>query len=344
MSIFAQNLIAWQKCHGRNDLPWQVKDPYVRWLSEVMLQQTQVTTVLGYFDRFIKRFPTIESLASAHEDEVMQYWAGLGYYSRARNLHRCAKEIVEHHQGQFPQSREALEALPGIGRSTAAAIVAFAFDARETILDGNVKRVLARYLAVEGAPNQTAVTKVLWNQAQALVPDGEMTAYIQGLMDLGALICTRTPQCDRCPVAEHCQARLQGRQLELPTPNPKKNRPQRTRTFLILWQEDRVWVEKRLQKGVWQGLYCLPEFEGELDEELAEQQAVQLGFDVRNAKVLPSLIHDFSHYRLVMNPIAVNIKKAPMSDENHLFIEADHRAQVGLPTPIETILSNFFGS
>ena len=342
MSIFARNLIEWQKSHGRNDLPWQVKDPYVRWLSEVMLQQTQVTTVLGYFDRFIKRFPTVESLADAHEDEVMQYWAGLGYYSRARNLHRCAKEIVEHHQGQFPQTREALEALPGIGRSTAAAIAAFAFDARETILDGNVKRVLARYLAVEGAPTLTAVTKELWNKAQALVPDAEMTAYIQGLMDLGALVCTRTPQCERCPVAEHCQARQQGRQLELPTPNPKKTRPQRTRTFLLLWQEDRVWVEKRLQKGVWQGLYCLPELEGELDDELAEQEAVRLGFEVRNAKVLPSLIHDFSHYRLVMNLVAVNIKKAPMSDEHHLFIEASHRDQVGLPTPIDTILSKFF--
>lgn len=342
MSIFSQNLIAWQKCHGRNDLPWQVKDPYVRWLSEVMLQQTQVTTVLGYFNRFIKRFPTVESLALAHEDEVMQYWAGLGYYSRARNLHRCAQVIVKQYQGQFPQDRETLETLPGIGRSTAAAIAAFAFDARETILDGNVKRVLARYLAIEGATNQTSVTKILWEKAQALVPEAEMTAYIQGLMDLGALICTRTPHCDRCPVAEHCQAHHLGREFELPTPNPKKSRPQKTRTFFLLWQDDHVWVEKRLQKGVWQGLFSLPEVEGELDEELAEDYVARLGFEVRNAKVLPNLIHDFSHYRLLMNPIAINVKKAPMSDENHLFIEASCRQLVGLPTPIETILSKFF--
>ena len=342
MSLFSEKLIAWQKSHGRNDLPWQVKDPYVRWLSEVMLQQTQVTTVLGYFDRFIKRFPTVEALALAHEDEVMQHWAGLGYYSRARNLHRCAQTIVDQYQGQFPCTREELESLPGIGRSTAAAIAAFAFDARETILDGNVKRVLTRYLAIEGPVNQVSVSKLLWEKAQALVPETQMTAYTQGLMDLGALVCTRTPKRDLCPVASHCQAREQGRQLELPTPNPKKNRPQHTRTFLLLWQDDRIWLEKRLQKGIWQGLFSLPEVDGELDEELAENEAQRMGFEVRNAKLLAPYTHDFSHYRLFMNPVAINIKKAPMSDENHLFIEASNLDRVGLPPPILAIVSKFF--
>lgn len=342
MSVFSEKLIAWQKSHGRNDLPWQVKEPYVRWLSEVMLQQTQVSTVLGYFDRFIKRFPDVFTLAAAHEDEVMQYWAGLGYYSRARNLHRCAQVVVEKYQGQFPRTRDSLESLPGIGRSTAAAIMAFSFDARETILDGNVKRVLARYLAIDGPVNQSAVSKLLWEKAQALVPDAEMTPYTQGLMDLGALVCTRTPKCDLCPVSTHCQARQCGRELELPTPMPRKSRPQRTRTFLLLWQDESVWLEKRQQKGVWQGLFSLPEIDGELDEELAEAAAMQLGFEVRNVRVLPSLIHDFSHYRLLINPVAICIKKAPMTDENHLFIEASHRDLVGLPAPIETILSNFF--
>lgn len=342
MSNFSQKLIAWQKENGRNDLPWQVRDPYVRWLSEVMLQQTQVATVLGYFDRFIKRFPSVESLACASEDEVMTYWAGLGYYTRARNLHRCAKEVVQRYQGKFPRTRQELESLPGIGRSTAAAIAAFGFGEKETILDGNVKRVLTRFLAIEGAPNRADVTKRLWEQAEMLLPDDEIESYIQGLMDLGALVCTRTPKCLHCPVVSECLAHRDGREMDLPTPNPKKSRPEKTRTFLLLWNGERIWLERRCQKGVWQGLFSLPEIDGELDEEQAEMQARDLGFEVRNSRRMETIVHDFSHYRLHINPIAIAIKKAPTLDDDHRFVEASSLGEIGLPAPIEVLLSKFF--
>ncbi|MFP4905238.1 A/G-specific adenine glycosylase, partial [Paraburkholderia sp. BR14261] len=231
---FAPRLIAWQREHGRHDLPWQnTRDPYRIWLSEIMLQQTQVSTVIPYYTRFLERFPTVEALAAAPDDDVMALWAGLGYYSRARNLHRCAQVVADTHGGKFPQTVEALAELPGIGRSTAAAIASFAFGARETILDGNVKRVLARVFGVEGFPGEKRVENAMWTLAETLVPgpeasDADVSAYTQGLMDLGATLCGRgKPDCARCPFAQDCVANTTGRQRELPAARPKKAVPTR---------------------------------------------------------------------------------------------------------------------
>ncbi|HEX5675504.1 MAG TPA: A/G-specific adenine glycosylase, partial [Azonexus sp.] len=217
---FAERLIAWQKIAGRHDLPWQqTRDPYRIWLSEIMLQQTQVGTVIPYFQRFLSRFPTVQALAEAPLESVIEHWAGLGYYARARNLHRCAREIVAVHAGKWPNSASQLSALPGIGRSTAAAIAAFAFGQRAAILDGNVKRVLCRQFAIEGFPGQSAVDRELWALAERLLPAADIESYTQGLMDLGATVCTRSrPRCEICPVSPDCQARLSGRQSALPTP------------------------------------------------------------------------------------------------------------------------------
>ena len=228
---FAEALIRWQKQFGRHQLPWQTEDPYARWLSEVMLQQTQVVTVTTYFERFIKRFPTVSDLAQASEDEVMALWAGLGYYSRARNLHKAAKLLVSQYGGTFPKTRQEWEALPGIGRSTAAAIVAFSFGQKETILDGNVKRVLARYFGIEHPLDGARATKDLWALAEELLPDHDIGAYIQGLMDLGATVCTRNPSCTICPFCQSCKANQLGVQNTLPLPKPKKFVPKKRPHF-----------------------------------------------------------------------------------------------------------------
>lgn len=342
MSEFSKKVISWQKVHGRHDLPWQVPNPYYRWLSEVMLQQTQVTTVLPYFQRFVERFPTIEDLAQAPEDEVMGLWAGLGYYSRARNLHRCAQLVCERYQGEFPQTREALESLPGIGRSTAAAIAAFSFAQKEAILDGNVKRVLCRYFAMEGHWSLRAVEKQLWSKAEALLPEDEIEIYTQALMDLGALICTRNPVCEQCPLAQSCQANRLGRQKEFPSPKPAKARPEKTRTFLLLWQDDYLYLQKRQQSGIWPGLYSLPELEGEVEVEAAQEYLETLGFEIKNSRQLAALRHDFSHYRLHLNPIAFAIKGARLGCDEGVWVDMKKEQALGLPAPIEKLVKRFF--
>lgn len=233
MSNFSDRLIQWQKLYGRHGLPWQIKDPYARWISEVMLQQTQVVTVIDYYHRFMDRFPTVNELAVASEDEVMRYWAGLGYYTRARNLHKAAKIIVDTYRGVFPTTRQEWEALPGIGQSTAAAVTAFSFGAKEAIMDGNVKRVLARNFAIE-KPMTAQVEKEFWALAQSLLPENDIESYIQGLMDLGATVCTRTPQCLLCPFETTCLAHIKGIERNLPIPKPKRQRPEKHRTFFFI--------------------------------------------------------------------------------------------------------------
>jgi A/G-specific adenine glycosylase len=247
LSDFARTLIRWQRSHGRNDLPWQgTRDPYAIWLAEIMLQQTQVATVVPYYQRFRTRFPDIASLAAADEDEVLRLWSGLGYYSRARNLHRAAQTVVAQHGGRFPRELAEIEALPGIGRSTAAAIAGFAFGARAAILDGNVKRVLARHFAVEGHPGERAVEQRLWALAESLLPAADIEPYIQGLMDLGATVCTaRAPQCERCPVRAACAAFAQNRVGELPAPRPRRAVPHRRTAMLVLRRGDDVLLQKR---------------------------------------------------------------------------------------------------
>jgi A/G-specific adenine glycosylase len=256
---FAARLIAWQRTHGRRDLPWQgTRDPYRIWLSEVMLQQTQVATVIPYYQRFLAALPDVASLAAAPTERVLELWSGLGYYRRAHLLHRAAVTLVAEHGGEFPGDAAAVARLPGIGRSTAAAIAAFAFGARGAILDGNVQRVLARHAAIAGFPGQAEVKRALWRRAEALLPRSGIEIYTQALMDLGATVCLRTaPRCAACPVAGDCVARRENRIAELPTPRPRKTLPQRALTVLLLERQGEVLLEKRPATGVWAGLWSL---------------------------------------------------------------------------------------
>lgn len=340
MSQFSQQLIQWQKLYGRHGLPWQVSEPYARWISEVMLQQTQVVTVIDYYHRFMERFPTVTDLASANEDEVMRYWAGLGYYTRARNLHKAAKTIVETYGGVFPQKREEWEALPGIGKSTAAAVTAFSFGAKEAILDGNVKRVLSRNFAIT-QPMTAAVEKQLWALAQSLLPENDIESYTQGLMDLGATVCTRTPKCEECPFQESCLARQQGIEKTLPVAKPKRERPEKHRTFFLFWHDDAVLLVKRTAKGVWQGLHSLPEVDGQLNDDAIEHYLQETAFNIRNWQRMETVTHDFSHYRLFIEPIAVHVRNTEAIVENGTWLEIEKVSTVGLPAPIETLLKRF---
>ncbi|MEO7056277.1 MAG: A/G-specific adenine glycosylase, partial [Caldimonas sp.] len=256
-SSFADQVAAWQKSHGRSTLPWQnTRDPYRVWLSEVMLQQTQVATVLGYYERFVVRFPDVAALANAGLDDVLALWSGLGYYGRARNLHRCAQAVVADHGGEFPRSAAELEALPGIGRSTAAAIAAFCFGERVAILDGNVKRVLTRVLAFDGDLAEARSERALWDCATDLLPERDVEAYTQGLMDLGATVClSRTPRCLLCPVRSQCRAAATGSQRLFPVKSRRLKRSRRESVWLELRWRDRVWLVQRQSPGVWAGLW-----------------------------------------------------------------------------------------
>ena len=270
VSSFADRIIRWQRQHGRHDLPWQwTNDPYRIWLSEIMLQQTQVATVIPYYERFVERFPDVRALASAPIESVMACWAGLGYYSRARNLHRCAQQIADTHRGEFPREVQQLAQLPGVGRSTAAAIAALAFGERAAILDGNVRRVLARHCSIEGFPGRPQIERQFWQRAESLLPASEIEAYTQGLMDLGATVCTRSrPNCAACPVNETCVARSDRTIDKLPTPRPVRERPVRAQTVLAMQDATgAVLLELRPPSGIWGGLLSLPEFESEASDD-----------------------------------------------------------------------------
>ena len=331
---FTESLIAWQKTAGRHDLPWQkTRDPYRIWLSEIMLQQTQVSTVIPYFQRFLARFPTVQTLAEAPLDVVIEHWAGLGYYARARNLHRCACEIVAVHAGKWPNSVSQLTTLPGIGRSTAAAIAAFAFGRRATILDGNVKRVLCRQFAVEGFPGQAVVDRELWALAERLLPESDIEAYTQGLMDLGATLCTRRqPRCDACPVAAGCKARRTERQAELPTPRPRTRLPERRATFVFISDGARLWLERRPPSGLWGGLLVPPE--GEAASVLA-----RLGLIDASMRDLQPLRHSFTHFRLTLEPVLCLVSPSPLASESGMaWVAISQAARAGVPTPIRKLI------
>ena len=252
---FAARVVRWQKQHGRHDLPWQkTRDAYRIWLSEIMLQQTQVATVIPYYRRFLKRFPDIGSLAAARQDDVLALWSGLGYYSRARNLHRAAQEMIARHASRLPCDMESLLALPGIGRSTAAAIAVFAFGSRQAILDGNVKRFFARRFGIGGYPGDAKVAAALWRETERQLPARNIESYTQGLMDLGATVCTRAnPRCDACPVAADCVARSDDSIGKFPAPRPRKLLPQRRTQMLVLLHANEVLLEKRASTGLWGG-------------------------------------------------------------------------------------------
>jgi A/G-specific adenine glycosylase len=340
MSDFANRLIAWQKIYGRHDLPWQnTSDPYAIWVSEIMLQQTQVTAVIGYYSKFMQHFPNISSLANATQDEVLQHWSGLGYYSRARNLHNSAMTIMDDHDGQFPQDFETIQSLSGIGRSTAAAIASFAFNQVQTILDGNVKRVLARHFLVEGWPSSPKVEKELWQLAENLLPEHDMVAYTQGLMDLGATLCNRSkPKCFNCPLNASCQALQQQRVHELPTPKPRKAIPEKNTTMLILRRGDEILLEKRPSTGIWGGLWSFPEVENGQDVQITALN--KFGIVTEIDIVLPNLTHTFTHFKLHIRPQILQVIKPNLqvNQATNIWISIEDAIGAAIPTPIRKIL------
>jgi A/G-specific adenine glycosylase len=337
-SGFAGRVVRWQQSHGRSHLPWQnTRDPYRVWLSEIMLQQTQVATVLDYYARFLQRFPDVRALAQASDDDVLALWSGLGYYSRARNLHRCAQDVVARFGGEFPRSAEQLETLPGIGRSTAAAIAAFCFGERAAILDGNVKRVLSRVLAFGEDLASSANERALWSHAEGLLPDRDlaqtMPQYTQGLMDLGATVClARNPSCLICPVREVCAAHREGDPQRYPVKTRKLKR-----TAQSLWllaartRNGAVWLHKRPATGVWAGLYCLPAY----DSRQALDEALPSGIEARDGD---AFMHVLTHKDLHLHPVEAQLSKRDKLGEGGWF-SADEWPELGLPAPIRKYLS-----
>ena len=343
----AQRVVRWQREHGRHDLPWQnTRDPYRVWLSEIMLQQTQVSTVLDYFDRFLARFPDVAALAAAEQDEVLGLWSGLGYYSRARNLHACARQVVDLHGGAFPRSAELLTTLPGIGRSTAATIASFCFEERVAILDGNVKRVLTRALGFADDLAVAAHERRLWDLATALLPEApvggsdagrspDMPAYTQGLMDLGATVCTtRKPACLLCPLQAHCKALAEGEPERYPVRTRKLKR--RAESWWLLWPvgpQGQVWLQRRPQKGIWAGLECLPVFDSE-----AALPPSPVGAAVH---ALPAFLHVLTHRDLYLHPVQWRCAQAdqpPVPGLEGRWVAAADWPALGLPAPVRRLL------
>jgi len=334
---FARALIDWQRTQGRHGLPWQqTRDPYRVWVSEIMLQQTQVATVLGYYERFLQRFADLPTLAAAPLEAVLQCWAGLGYYARARLLHRCAQVLMAEHAGRFPDSAAALERLPGIGASTAAAIAAFCFDERAAILDANVKRVLARRYAIEGPLQQPAVLARLWEHARALLPPAaDMGAYTQAIMDLGATVCTRTrPRCEQCPVSADCLAQRQGRAAELPLRVARAARPLRRAHLLVARHRGAVLVEQRAATGVWGGLLSLPQFPSRA---ALGRAARALGPGAPQA--LAERRHGFTHFTLAYTAHLLELHGArPPASGAQRWLPLRLAAGAALPAPVRALL------
>jgi A/G-specific adenine glycosylase len=345
---FSGRVIAWQRRHGRHDLPWQANqksrpDPYRVWLSEIMLQQTQVGTVIPYYERFVQRFPTLRALAAAPVDEVMAAWSGLGYYARARNLHRCACMVVAEHGGEFPASAAAIAEMPGIGRSTANAIAAACFGARVPILDGNVKRLLCRCFGIEGFPGSGPVERRLWELAEDLLPADDIGTYLQGQMDLGAMVCTRhKPRCASCPLADSCIARTEDRTDSLPEARPRAPLPQRHAEVLVLIDGGRVLLEQRPPSGIWGGLLSLPELAKGADPHAA---AARLGCAAAGFAALPPLRHAFTHFRLTLAPLLAEVEAASVVREpGHVWLPLADLEAAALPTPIRAILRHVASS
>ncbi len=342
---FADRLLAWYDQHGRHNLPWHHnRNAYRVWVSEIMLQQTQVTTVIPYFEAFMATFPDVQTLALAPEDDVLSHWSGLGYYARARNLHKAAKQVVEAYQGEFPCDQEQLESLTGIGRSTAAAIIAQAFEQRATILDGNVKRVLARYHAVPGWPGQTSVLNALWEHAETHTPDDRARDYTQAIMDLGAMVCTRSkPKCEICPLSTDCQAYANSETRLYPGSKPKKAKPEKTTWMLILEDaEGRILLERRPPSGIWGGLWSLPELDPAYgSEELQDACERELGIACSNPDLISGFRHTFSHYHLHIQPARLPvIRSTQIADTDRLrWLHRDEALTLGLPAPIRTLLT-----
>ena len=373
---FAATLVAWQRTHGRHSLPWQnTRDPYRVWLSEIMLQQTQVAAVIPYYRKFLERFPDIASLAAAPSEAVMAHWSGLGYYSRARNLHRCAQEVMASYGGVFPSDPALLAELPGIGRSTAAAVAAFSYDAHAAILDGNVKRVFARVFGVDGYPGERRTEQLLWRLAVDLLPSApalpekqaadaalapsDLQAYTQGLMDLGATLCTRSkPACGRCPVADRCIALATGRVAELPVRKPKKTIPQRHAVMLVVTYRQQVLLMQRPDSGIWGGLLSLPELDGftDLAPVAPDTQALRTERNgaitcllapfgsVAQCKPLQPFSHGFTHFRLHVVPYRVQLAERydRVGESAEVWRDIADLATAPLPAPVKKLLLEMF--
>lgn len=348
MSNFADLLIRWQQQYGRHNLPWQgTQNPYLIWVAEIMLQQTQVKTVIPFYQRFIETFPTIAVLAKADLDDVLALWSGLGYYTRGRNLHKAACVIVDQYQGKFPTHSSEIQKLPGIGRTTAAAIAAFCYGEACTILDGNVKRVLARYFGIDGYSGLAATQQQLWGIAEAVLPQSNaqknMPIYTQALMDLGAMICTRTfPRCTACPLQSHCVALLENRVASLPTPKPSKVLPSKEAVFLLLQHHNKLLLEKRVNQGIWKELWCLPETTKNYHYQSYCTQ--MLGIDaVCVDSLLPPIDHTFTHFKLKMYTQRLQVKSIVQQPQCNpiRWVTTDEAFRLAIPTAIKKILSKY---
>ena len=343
-STFSNTLLNWYKDHGRHDLPWQQdRNLYRVWISEIMLQQTQVVTVIPYFERFMERFPSIRSLADASQDEVLHLWTGLGYYARARNLHKTAQIIRDEYQDKFPEDFDEVLALSGIGRSTAGAILAQALNQKYTILDGNVKRVLTRLYAIKGWPGKKIVENQLWELAESLTPEKNLTDYTQAIMDLGATACARKPTCSACPMTGLCKAHQQDNMTDYPTPKKRKVLPIKATKMLILQNESGdVLLQQRPPSGIWGGLWSLPEYDDSNTEKLEKWCENQLGIVIQELKAQPIFRHTFSHFHLDITPITCRLK-APvnhvMEDEKRVWYNTQQPELLGLPAPVLKILN-----
>lgn len=348
---FAHRVVTWQLRAGRHDLPWQasanrdgVANPYHVWLSEIMLQQTQVATVVAYFQRFLEHFANVQALAKAEQSEVLAQWSGLGYYARARNLHRAAQQLVHDYGAAFPTTQAAWQALPGVGRSTAAAITSFCFGERAAILDGNVKRVLTRHFGVQGFPGEKKIETQLWQLAESLLPSAnEMPAYTQGLMDLGATLCRRSkPLCGECPLRATCVAHRDGLTAQLPSPRPRMATPTRSATLLLPWQNGKVWLQRRPPNGLWGGLLAPLQLDAE-DAQDAKIQAFLLRhhWQIGRQYALPSFRHAFTHFTLLAKVrVCEVLKPAPDAENAALgeWVDPYHLHNLPLPTPIRRML------
>lgn len=340
-TAFATRLLQWHDRHGRKDLPWQgTQDPYKIWVSEIMLQQTQVATVIPYYEKFVHAFPGVQDLAAASVDDVLHLWTGLGYYARGRNLHAAAKLIVTEHRGHFPGTLEAWCTLPGVGRSTAGAILAIAHGQHQPILDGNVKRVLCRYFAIEGWPGGKAIESQLWRHAEALTPRLRVQDYTQAIMDLGAIVCRRRqPLCPQCPQRPHCAAHLSDSVHAYPSPKPPKTMPIRSLAMLLLFDpSQQVLLARRPPSGLWGGLWSLPECN--VDEDIDRWCRSRLGLQVEAGPPWPTFRHSFSHFHLDITPIPTHVKNATAVMEKHetVWYNVNRPDRRGLPAPVKRIL------
>jgi A/G-specific adenine glycosylase len=342
MNCFAVSVVKWFASHGRKDLPWQQNPtPYRVWISEIMLQQTQVATVIPYCLRFMESFPDVTALADADIDDVLHHWSGLGYYARARNLHKTAIIIRDEFDGAFPASVDDVISLPGIGRSTAGAILALSRNERYPILDGNVKRVLARYHAVEGWPGKTAVSQLLWEHAEQHTPDTQVAAYTQAMMDLGATVCTRAkPRCGVCPVAANCEAHELGRETDFPGQRQRKEKPLKKTQMILARADAAVYLERRPPSGIWGGLWSFPEVDP--DQDVSSWCEERLSSSPLEVQQWETVRHSFTHYDLDIVPIAITLQRIANTvadSSDRIWYELDSSRQVGLAAPVSGLIS-----